>query len=135
MTSNTTTTLVKDLMIANVATISPLATIREAMKEMRRSRVKSLIVEKTHPHDAYGIITYTSIVKTIVADEGDIDLTNVYDVCSKPVITVYGDMELKYVARLMIQQSIQRVVVLEGHELAGIISMSDIISAMLETVE
>jgi CBS domain-containing protein len=135
MTSNTAITLVKDLMITNVATISPLATIREAMKEMRRSRVKSLIVEKTHPHDAYGIITYTSIVKTIVADEEDVDLTNVYDICSKPVISVYGDMEIKYVARLMIQQSIQRVVVLDGNELVGIVSMSDIISAILENVE
>jgi signal-transduction protein with cAMP-binding, CBS, and nucleotidyltransferase domain len=135
MTSKDKLTLVKDLMIKQVATISPLATIREAMRAMRQHRVKSLVVDKGHPHDAYGIITYTSIIKTIVAEEGDIDLVNVYDVATKPVITVYGDMEVKYVAKLMINQGVRRVVVLGHNELEGMITMSDIISFMLEDVE
>lgn len=135
MTSKDNPTLVKDLMIKQVATISPLATVREAMRAMRQHRVKSLVVDKGHPHDAYGIITYTSIIKTIVADEGDIDLTNVYDVATKPVITVYGDMEIKYVAKLMVNQCIRRVVVLRENELEGLITMSDIISYMLEDME
>lgn len=135
MTSETTPTLVRDIMIKDVATISPMASIRDAIREMRRRRVKSLVVEKGHPHDAYGIITYTSVIKTVVAEEGDIDLANVYDICSKPVITVHGDMEVKYVARLMINQSIRRVVVLENNELAGIVTMSDIIDLILEMIE
>ena len=135
MTSKDTPTLVRDLMIKQVATISPLATVREAMRAMRQYRVRSLVVDKGHPHDAYGIITYTGIIKTIVAEEGDIDLVNVYDVATKPVITVYGDMEVKYVAKLMINQGVRRVVVLNNNELEGIITMSDIITYLLEGVE
>lgn len=127
--------LVKDLMVKNVATISPLATIREAMCEMKRHRVKSLVVDKGNAHDAYGIITYTTILRTIVAEEGDIDLINVYDVISKPVITVPAEMEVKHVARLMVNQSIRRIVVLNNNELAGLITMNDIISAIVEMVE
>lgn len=123
--------LVKDIMQTNVITISPLASLRDAMAEMRRHKVKSLVVERRDEHDAYGIITYATILRTIVAEEGDIDLINVYDVCSKPVITVPPGMDLKYVARLMANQRLGRVVVLESGDLAGIITMTDIVDEVL----
>ena len=53
--------LVKDIMLREVVTVSPFATIREAMRVMKQNKVKSLVVEKRDAHDAYGIITYTNI--------------------------------------------------------------------------
>ncbi|MFU8820896.1 MAG: CBS domain-containing protein [Gammaproteobacteria bacterium] len=127
--------LVRDIMQANVITISPLATLRDAMARMRQRKVKSLVVERRDEHDAYGIITYATILRTIVAEEGDIDLINVYDVCRKPVITVPPGMDVKYVARLMAHQRLSRVVVLEGADLAGIITMNDIVGEVLAMAE
>ena len=127
--------LVRDIMQANVITISPLATLRDAMARMRQFKVKSLVVERRDEHDAYGIITYATILRTIVAEEGDIDLINVYDVCRKPVITVPPGMAVKYVARLMAHQRLSRVVVLEGADLAGIITMNDIVGEVLAMAE
>ncbi len=123
--------LVRDIMVRDVITVSPLATIREAMQQMRRHGVKSLVVEKQHPHDAYGIITYTDILQTIVAEEGDIDLINVYDICAKPLLSVPGDMEVKYLARLMVREHKRRIAVLKGNELEGIITINDIVGAIL----
>lgn len=127
--------LVSDIMVRDVVTISPLATLRDAMRLMRRAKVKSLVVEKRHPHDAYGIITYTTILRTIVAEGGDIDLINVYDVCSKPVLTVPSEMDIKYVAKLMVGQSIRRLVVLHNNELEGLITINDIVGSILELAE
>lgn len=127
--------LVRDIMQSDVATVSPMATIREAMQVMRARDVKSLVVEKRGPHDAYGIITYTTILRTIVAEEGDIDLVNVYDVCTKPVISVPAEMDVKHVARMMVAHDFRRVIVLDGNELQGIIAMNDIIQPLLELVE
>mgnify|MGYP006286790789 CR=1 FL=1 len=123
--------LVKDIMQTDVVTISPLATLRDAIDKMRNRKVKSLVVERRDAHDAYGIITYATILRTIVAEEGDIDLVNVYDVYRKPVITVPPSMDVKYVARLMAHQRLSRVVVLESDELAGIITMNDIVGEVL----
>jgi CBS domain-containing protein len=123
--------LVKDIMQTDVVTISPLATLRDAMAKMRRHSVKSLVVERRDEHDAYGIITYATILRTIVAEEGDIDLINVYDVYRKPVITVPPGMAVKYVARLMAHQRLSRVVVLETGDLVGIITMNDIVAEVL----
>ncbi|RFA24631.1 histidine kinase [Alkalilimnicola ehrlichii] len=127
--------LVKDIMQSEVATISPFATIREAMRKMRDCNVKSLVVDKRDPHDAYGILTYTTILRTIVSEDGDIDLINVYDVCAKPVISVYAEMDVKHVARLMITQDVRRIIVLRDNELEGIITMNDIITPVLKLAE
>lgn len=127
--------LVKDIMQPKVVTISPFATIREAMRQMKKHGVKSLVVEKKDIHDAYGIITYTTILRTIVAEEGDIDLINVYDVCSKPVISVFSEMDVRHVARLMVNQGFRRLVVLRNNELEGIVTMNDIVTAILEMAE
>ena len=131
MSSETHPSLVRDVMVRDVSTISPLASLRDALERMKTDRVRSLVVERHHPHDAYGILTHTSIVRAIVAEEGDIDLANVYDVMSKPAISVPEAMEVKYVARLMVTQSIRRVIVLKNDKLSGIITMSDIVDSLM----
>ena len=123
--------LVKDIMKTDVVTVSPLATLREAMAIMSKRKVKSLVVERRDETDAYGLLTYTAILRTIVAEEGDIDLINVYDVCVKPVITVPPKMDLKYVARLMAKHRLGRLVVLEGGDMVGIVTMNDIVGEVL----
>ncbi|NGP52016.1 CBS domain-containing protein [Thioalkalivibrio sp. XN8] len=127
--------LVKDIMQTNVATISPLANLREAMAKMKANKVKSLVVERRDERDAFGIVTYAAILRTIVAEEGDIDLINVYDVCSKPMISVPPSLDVKYVARLMVSQKVQRLLVLDGDDMIGIVTMNDIVSDVLALAE
>lgn len=127
--------LVKDIMQTDVATISPLANLREAMAKMKANKVKSLVVERRDARDAFGIVTYATILSTIVAEEGDIDLINVYDVCSKPIISVPPSLDVKYVARLMVSQKVQRLLVLDGDDMIGIVTMNDIVSDVLALAE
>lgn len=123
--------LVKDIMKTDVVTVSPLATLREAMAVMSKHKVKSLVVERRDDTDAYGLLTYTAILRTIVAEEGDIDLINVYDVCSKPAIAVPQRMDLRWVARLMAKHRLSRLLVLESGTLVGIVTMNDIVGEVL----
>jgi signal-transduction protein with cAMP-binding, CBS, and nucleotidyltransferase domain len=127
--------LVQDLMVRNVATISPLATLRAAMQAMKARRVKSLVVERRDAHDVYGIITYTNILKTIVAEEGDIDLINVYDVCAKPAITISAQAHVKHAAGLMVNMRLRRLLAMEGNDLVGIITMNDIVGSILQMAD
>lgn len=122
-------------MKSNVVTISALATVREAMQKMRQHSIKSLVVEKGNEHDAYGLITYTDILKTIVAEEGDIDLLNVYDICAIPALIVSRELDVKYVAKLMVNMSLPRILVTSANELVGIITMNDIVGAILEMAD
>lgn len=125
--------LVKEVMTPKekVIMISPYARVRELLSLMQNRSVKSVVVDRTTPHDAYGIVTYTSILNAIFAEDGDIDLINVYDIAAKPVIQVSQELDVRYAARLMVRYGINRLLVCEGNELSGLVSMNDIVAVLM----
>jgi signal-transduction protein with cAMP-binding, CBS, and nucleotidyltransferase domain len=127
--------LVKEVMVDNVVTIGPMANLREAMRSMRRNGVKSLVVEKRSSGDAWGILTYTTLLRTIVAEEGDIDLLNVYDIATKPALAVPAELEVRHAVTLMLQFDVKRLIVTSDNELQGILTMNDIVGAILEKLD
>lgn len=129
--------LVKELMVpkGKIVTIKPMAKIREALQTMKSRHVKSLVVEKSHENDAYGLITFKNILNSIVAHDGDIDLLRVYDIYTKPAIQLSGELDIKYASRMMMNNSIKRILIIDGNELQGIITMSDILTALMDSLE
>ncbi|WP_163558871.1 CBS domain-containing protein [Halomonas sp. NO4] len=127
--------LVKDIMMREVVTVSPFATLRDALSLMKKHNLKCLVVEQQDPHDAWGLITYTNVLKTIVAEAGDIDLINVYDVCAKPAIGVGESLDVRHVARLMTDSVVKRVLVLDDNKLVGLVTMDDIVGTVLDMIE
>jgi len=115
--------------------ISPMATVREALNLMKKHKVRSVIVDKTKDDSAYGLVTFKNILQSIVAEDGDIDLLNVYDIASTPAISVSAKLNVKYAARMMVKSSIKRILVLDNNELHGILTMTDIISILMDSVE
>ncbi|WP_404416602.1 CBS domain-containing protein [Marinospirillum sp.] len=124
----------KDVMVTKVITISPFAKLREALAKMKRYKLKSLVVEKQSDQDAWGLITYTNILKTVIAEDGDIDLLNVYDACAKPALSVGESLAVKHVAAMMVQNRVKRVLVLKDNELEGLVAMDDIIDVLLQDI-
>ncbi len=124
--------LVKDVMRTDIVFISPLAKVRDALNLMKENNIRFLITEKLNPNDTYGIITYTDILKAIVAEEGDIDLLNVYDLYTKPAIFIFGDVDIKYAAKMMIKLKVKRILVVEDNQLKGVVTMDNIIESLME---
>ena len=129
--------LVKDLMIGadKIVTVSPMMPIREALNIMREKKVKSLVVEKLKPHDAYGMLTYKNILTSIVANDGDIDLLRVYDIYSKPSLQVSEQLDVKYAAQIMVNSEVKRLLVIDNNELEGILTLTDILGELLKSVK
>jgi len=129
--------LVKEVMTpkTQLISVSPMAPVREALKLMREHKVRSVVVEKSTPSGAYGLLTFKNILQSIVAEDGDIDLLNVYDIANTPAISVSALMDVKYAARMMVTNSIKRLLVIDNNELYGILTMSDIIGILMESVE
>ena len=115
--------------------VSPMATVREALNLMKKNKVRSVIVDKTKVDSAYGLLTFKNILQSIVAEDGDIDLLNVYDIAATPAISVSAKLNVKYAARMMVSSSIKRLLVIDNNELHGILTMSDIIGILVDSVE
>jgi len=127
--------LVEDIMKKNVATIEPYATLKDALRLMKQKNLKSLIVDKSSSSDAYGIITNNQILRIILAEDGDIELLNVYDVYKKPAFFVSSKIDVKYAARTMMEHNIKRVVVTDNNELKGVLSVTDLTDYVLSLVD
>jgi len=128
--------LVKDIMQSeNLAIVSPLSPIRDALKYMKEMKVKSLIVDKIRPSDAYGLLTYKNILFSIVANDGDIDLLRVYDICSKPAYQISEELDVKYAVQLMVKSNVKRLLVIDNNEIEGILTMTDIMESYMKNIE
>lgn len=127
--------LVKDIMVKDVVTITPFNTLREALSKMKARKVKSLVVEKQDEHDAFGLVTYTNILKTIIAEEGDVDLINVYDIYIKPALTVHPNLSINHAAKIMSKYKVKRLIVTSGNELCGILTIDDLIADTLKLID
>ncbi|HIP18179.1 MAG TPA: CBS domain-containing protein [Sulfurovum sp.] len=129
--------LVKKVMTPKekLISVSPMAPVREALKLMRSHKVRSVIVEKTSPSGAYGLVTFKNILQSIVAEDGDIDLLNVYDIATTPAFSVSAELDIKYAAKMMVTSSIKRLLVIDNNELLGILTMTDIIGILMDSVE
>lgn len=128
--------LVKDIMTPKekLIIVSPIATVRDVLQLMRKHSVRSIIVEKTQVDGAYGLVTFKNILQSIVAEDGDIDLLNVYDIAAIPAISVSSNLNIKYASRMMVTSSIKRLLVIDNNELYGILTMSDIIESLMDSV-
>ena len=117
----------KDIMTAEVVTISGSATVAEAVKLMKAKKLRALVVERRSDRDPYGIVTETDIVYKVAAFGHDPKQMRVYEIMTKPCIVVNPDLGVEYVARLFANTRIRRAPVIEG-KLLGIISVSDILN-------
>jgi len=120
---------------SKLITVSQVATIREVITKMKEGKVRSVIVEKNSSGGAYGLLTFKNILQSIVAEDGDIDLLNAYDIMSAPAVSVSRKLDVKYAARMMVNSSIKRLLVIDDNELHGILTMTDIIEVLMDSVE
>ena len=129
--------LVKEVMTKkdNLIIIDPLSNVRDALKVMKSEKVRSVIVNKTRDEGAYGLVTFKNILQSIVAEDGDIDLLNVYDIASTPAYSVSAELDVRYAAKMMVNSSIKRLLVLDNNKLQGILTMTDIITVLMDNME
>ncbi len=129
--------LVKEIMTPKekLIVLAQTATVRDALASMRTHSIRSIIMDKSNLHGAYGLVTFKNILQSIVAEDGDIDLLNVYDIAAAPAISVSANLDVKYAARMMVGSSIKRLLVIDNNELSGILTMSDIIGVLMDSLE
>ncbi|ACK70489.1 protein of unknown function CP12 [Gloeothece citriformis PCC 7424] len=115
-----------EIMTTEVITIRGSATVAQAVKLMREKGIRTLVVDRRHDQDAYGIVTETDIVYRVTAYGEDPKKIRVYEIMSKPCIVVNPDLSVEYVARLFANTGIRFAPVIKDR-LLGVISISDIL--------
>ena len=122
---------VSDLMVSGVRTIDGFATVNEAMTAMKQFGVSSLVVNRRHDDDELGVVTVTDIAREVIATNRSPDRVNVYEIMSKPVLTVRLQMQARYAARLLVHFGISRTLVVDdAGNPEGIITLRDMVMGL-----
>ena len=104
---------VGDTMRTEIHTVDGLATVSEAMALMRRHTVSSLVVLRRDDDDEFGLILVSDIASKVIAENRAPDRVNVYEVMSKPVLTLPSEMQARYAVRLLVRFGVSRAVVVD----------------------
>lgn len=118
---------VRDVMKTHFDRVDGMATVADALEKMVHVETKTLVVNKRHEHDEYGLVMLSDIARTVLAKDREPSRINIYEVMAKPVITVDPDMDIRYCARLFARYDLSRAPVTRGGEVLGIISFTDMV--------
>ena len=124
---------VRDLMVTEMHTIDGLATVTQAMALMKRHQVDYLVVNRRNSDDELGVITVGDIAREVIANNRSPKRVNVYEIMSKPLLTVPDDMLAKYAVRLLVRFERSRAVVVDRQRNPlGRVTLRDLIMGYAE---
>ena len=118
---------VKEIMNKEVPSIDGMASAKEAAAMMRSLHVSELLVARRSEDDAWGIITVMDIIKDIIVADRDAETVFVYEIMTKPVITIPARMDIRYAVRLMERIGVRRAPVEDQGEIVGMMTLSSLI--------
>jgi CBS domain-containing protein len=117
----------RDVMNTCIISIDGMATAREAAAKMREEKVHSLLVNKRNADDAWGIVSVQDIINGVLIPEKKADEVNVYEIMTKPILSVPADMDIRYIARLLHRVGMRRAPVEEHGKLIGMVTLSSLV--------
>jgi len=118
---------VRDVMKNEFDMIDGRMTVMDALRTMNHVETKSLIVNKRNDDDEYGMVLISDIAKLVLAKDRSPDRVNVYEIMTKPLLTVDPNMDIRYCARYFENFDLSRAPVVENRQVIGIISFTDMV--------
>jgi CBS domain-containing protein len=115
---------IREVMTADPRTVESAATVADAAREMRDGDVGSVVVIENGK--VAGIITDRDIAVRVVAQGLDPDATRVGEAATMPPVTLTVDQSVDDAIRLVREQEIRRIVVVQDDRAAGIVSLGDL---------
>lgn len=116
---------VQDGMSDVVLTIGPAHTLREAARMMAARRVGAAVVVNPD-HAGVGILTERDILLSVASGESPDDEV-ASEHCTQDLVFAARDWTLEGAAAAMVRGGFRHLVVVEGREVVGLLSMRDIV--------
>jgi len=119
---------VRDVASSAVVAVGPAQSLREATQLMAKHRVGSAVVQDAE--QLVGILTERDVLNA-VASGAEAETVTVQEIMTADVVTVGPDWDLVEAAAEMARRRIRHLVVYEGGQLLGVLSVRDVLPALL----
>lgn len=124
---------VSDVMVPNLRSVDGLATVAEVMALMKQHRVSSIAVNRRNEDDELGLVVVSDIARDVIAKNRAPERVNVYEIMSKPVLSLPEDMLARYAVRLLVRFGLSRALVVDhDRNPLGMVTLRDLVMAHVE---
>jgi len=113
---------VRNCMRTEVTEVDGKLDVLSALKIMKKVGATCLIVKRRDESDEHGMLLFSDVAKKVIAKDRAPERVNVYEIMTKPVLTVRPDMDIRYCARLFENFGISHAPVVENDKIVGIVS-------------
>lgn len=117
----------KDVMKTSFVELDRMMTVKDALHSMEVEGVSVVMVKKRDEHDAYGILLLADIAKLVLAKDKAPERVNIYEIMSKPVISVPPELDVRHCARLFDRFGLAVAPVVEHGNVIGIVSYRELV--------
>lgn len=122
----------EDVMNRKVESISPNASVLDAIEALVDKRIRSLVVETEGESESeYGVVTFRDIILRCLSEGIDPKELNVKEIATRPLVCVTRDMPVGDIVKVMKENNLSRVFVKEKDKIVGVIAPLDIVATCL----
>ena len=118
---------VRDVMNDRYILVDGLETVGAAFAELKRKNARCIVVRKRHEGDEFGLVLLSDIAKKVIAADRSPERVNIYEIMSKPVVSVHPDMNIRYTARLFGRFGLAVAPVIDDDQVLGTVTYTDIV--------
>lgn len=118
---------VRDVMKHKFDIVDGMMTVKDALLTMKHVETKTLLVDKRDENDEYGLVMMSDLAKKVLGKNRAPERINIYEVMTKPLISVPPEMDIRYCARLFDRFGLSRAPVIEAGKIVGIVSYTDMV--------
>jgi CBS domain-containing protein len=118
---------VKDVMKPNFDLVDGMDTVAQVLKNSEHPESKCFIVNCRHDNDEFGIVLLSDIAKKVLARNKAPERVNIYEIMTKPVVSVDPEMDIRYCARLFENLGLGRAPVIDNRKVVGIVGYTDLV--------
>ena len=86
-----------------------------------------MLIEPRDDSDVYGIMNLKDIASKVIAHRRKLHETHVYEIMSKPVLSVTSYMPIPSAARFLKNFSVSYAMVIENNEITGTVSLNGMV--------
>ncbi len=118
---------VLEVMMPNFKKIGGTTKVSDVLPQMKQEGMNAVLVEPRDENDVFGILTLKDIARKVIGSRRKLHETHAYEIMSKPVLSIPGDMPLTYAARLMTNFNVSYGMVINKDQVVGLVSLNGIV--------